>query len=58
MGGEGPITWATIRAYAADLGLTGDELRLFQTFFGMIDNEWLSMQSDKQKAEKNERSAS
>lgn len=40
-GGEGPIPYMAIRAYAEDHDITGDDFRLFRTFMSMIDTEWL-----------------
>lgn len=50
-GGELPISYMTIRAYAGDLGITGDDFHQFRTFFDMLDAEWLRQVKAKADAE-------
>lgn len=52
MGGEGFITYSTYRLYAQDNGIEGEDFDLFLTFMGMIDGEWIRMQSEKAKEAK------
>lgn len=51
MGGEGPIPYMTIRAYAADNGIDGDDFRTFHAFMTIIDLEWLRHVAERIKAE-------
>lgn len=48
MGGEMPIPYMTIRAYAADNGITGDDFHLFRLFLGILDAEWLEQVSERE----------
>lgn len=50
MGGEGPIPYMTIRSYAADHGIEGDDFRTFHTFMTVIDLEWLRHVAERDKA--------
>jgi hypothetical protein len=52
MGGEMPIPYTALRAYATDNGIAGDDFRLFHTFMGVIDAEWLKHVADRSKKRK------
>lgn len=54
MGGEGPIPYMVIRAYAEDNAIVGDDFRRFRAFMNVIDMEWLKhvAERDKQKGGK------
>lgn len=52
MGGQGPIPYMTIRAYASDHGITGDDFRTFRTFMTIIDSEWMKHVAERDKADK------
>ncbi|WP_425280343.1 hypothetical protein [Mesorhizobium japonicum] len=41
MGGEGPIPYMVIRAYANDHGISGDDFKLFRAFLKILDDAWL-----------------
>jgi hypothetical protein len=49
MGGEGPIYYQAFSAYARDHGILGAEFRVFRTFMGAIDAEWLKYRAEKDK---------
>jgi hypothetical protein len=51
MGGFGSIQYMTIRAYAADNGINGDDFQVFHAFIKALDAEYLSWVS--QQREKN-----
>jgi hypothetical protein len=50
-GGQGPVSYMTLRAYAEDNGIDGDDFRVFRQFFGVIDNEWLRREAAKAEQE-------
>ena len=41
----------TLRAYASDHGIEGDDFALFRTFMSMIDEEWLAHVAARDKAD-------
>lgn len=45
----------TIRAYAEDNGITGDDFQQFRTFFTILDQEWLRQVAAKAEAQAKER---
>lgn len=51
MGGQGPIPYTTIRTYASDNGITGEDFGLFRTFMLVIDSEWLKYVTECEKKE-------
>lgn len=51
MGGQGPIPYAVIRAYAADNGIVGEDFWLFRTFMSVIDTAWLKHVTERDKKE-------
>lgn len=54
MGGEGPIYYQAMSRYAADKGLTGEDLDMFEIFMNSMDGEYLAIrreQSEKHDAE-------
>jgi hypothetical protein len=42
-GGMGRVWYASMRSYAQDLGLSGDEFADFITFVSALDEEYLTM---------------
>lgn len=40
-GGEAPISYTTIRDWARDHGIAGDEFHIFKTLFTALDDTWL-----------------
>lgn len=49
-GGESPISYVAMRAYAAANGVHGADFDLFRRFLGMVDDEWLRHVSERSKA--------
>lgn len=41
MGGESPLSYLAIRAYAADHGVVGGDFVIFHTLIAAVDAEWL-----------------
>jgi hypothetical protein len=52
MGGEMPVTFAAINAYAARYGIVGQDFDEFFTLFRAIDDEWLAWVTEKAKEER------
>jgi hypothetical protein len=50
MGGEGPISYQALSAYARDHGIVAAEFRDFRAFMGSIDAEWLKYRSEQDKS--------
>lgn len=50
MGGEGPIPYGVMTSYAAEHGITGEDLWLFRTFLNVLDTEWLKQVAERQKS--------
>lgn len=48
-GGETPIPYMVIRAYAEDHGIVGDDLWLFRALMNVIDSEWLKHVANRDK---------
>lgn len=46
-GGQMPIPYMTIRAYAHDVGITGEDLLIFRTLLAEIDHEYLKHAAEK-----------
>lgn len=51
MGGQGPITYQAISLYARDMGISGDDFRLFSATLRLVDAEWLDHVAATEKAE-------
>ncbi|QXZ79667.1 hypothetical protein [Rhizobium sp. L51/94] len=45
-GGEGPIYYTAISAYARDHGIVGDDLKLFHIFINAVDAEYLAISAE------------
>ncbi len=48
-GGQTPIPYLVIRAYAKDHGIVGEDLQLFRSFMTAIDAEWLNFVAERDK---------
>ncbi|GAB5506685.1 MAG: hypothetical protein Rhirs2KO_18480 [Rhizobiaceae bacterium] len=49
MGGETPVPYAALDCYAARHGISGVEFDWFVFLFRQIDDEWLSIVSERRK---------
>jgi hypothetical protein len=49
MGGEGPISYQALSAYARDHGIIAAEFRVFRAMMGSIDAEWLKYRAEQDK---------
>ncbi len=46
MGGEGPIYYQAISAYAADKGITGHRREVFDVYLNAMDGEYLAIRRE------------
>lgn len=46
MGGEGPIYYRAISAYAADHGITGENRKVFDIYINALDGEYLALRRE------------
>lgn len=51
MGGQGPIPYTVISAYAHDHGIAGEDFWLFRNFMSALDAEWLKHVAEREKKE-------